>query len=138
MLSAPRCHRAVCEAIEHDAGYFVCLAGRFLGSLIGRLICMPTTVYFATNRVVTNSADAINGYEAVMVPPLKPQEITYGTAVVDGVNVQTGAQGAVSQINDVNQGGFSPQAIRDLSNPARDLAILALRRENGGHGSLFT
>jgi hypothetical protein len=44
----------------------------------------------------------------------------------------------VSQINDVNQGGFSPQAIRDLSNPGRDLAILALRRENGGHGSLFT
>ena len=34
MLSAPRCHRAVCEAIEHHAGYFVCLAGRFLGSLI--------------------------------------------------------------------------------------------------------
>lgn len=63
--------------------------------------------------------------------PLKPQEITYGTALVDGVNVQTGAQGAVSQINDVSQGGFSPQAIRDLSNPARDLAILALRRENG-------
>jgi esterase/lipase superfamily enzyme len=123
MLSAPRCHRAVCEAIEHDAGYFVCLAGRFLGSLIGRLICMPTTVYFATNRVVTNSADAINGYEAVMVPPLRPQEITYGTAVVDGVNVQTGAQGAVSQINDVNQGGFSPQAIRDLSNPGRDLLV---------------
>ena len=42
---------------------------------------MSTTVYFATNRVVTNAADAINGYEAVMVPPLQPQDITYGTAV---------------------------------------------------------
>jgi hypothetical protein len=30
---------------------------------------MPTTVYFATNRVVTNSAVAVNGYEAVMVHP---------------------------------------------------------------------
>ncbi len=76
MLSAPRCHRA----IEHDAGYFVCLAERFLGFLIGRLICMPTTVYFATNRVVTNSADAINGYEAVMVPPLRRDGSRFITA----------------------------------------------------------
>jgi hypothetical protein len=60
---------------------------------------MPTTVYFATNRVVTNAADAINGYEAVMVPPLQPQDITYGTAIVDGVGVTSGAQGVVSHIS---------------------------------------
>jgi hypothetical protein len=84
---------------------------------------MPTAVYFATNRVVTNAADAINGYEAVMVPPLQPQDITYGTAVVDGVNVATGAQGVVSQINDVEQGGFSPKAQADLSSPGRDLLV---------------
>jgi esterase/lipase superfamily enzyme len=84
---------------------------------------MPTTVYFATNRVVTNAADAISGYEAVMVPPLQPQDITYGTAVVDGVNVATGAQGVVSQINDVEQGGFSQKAQADLSSPGRDLLV---------------
>jgi esterase/lipase superfamily enzyme len=84
---------------------------------------MPTTVYFATNRIVTNAADAINGYEAVMVPPLQPQDITYGTAVVDGVNVATGAQGVVSQINDVEQGGFSQKVQADLSSPGRDLLV---------------
>jgi hypothetical protein len=29
---------------------------------------MTTTVYFATNRQVTNPADPINGYPPVMVP----------------------------------------------------------------------
>ncbi len=29
------------------------------------------TVYFATNRQVTNTQDAVNGYPAVMVPPLQ-------------------------------------------------------------------
>jgi hypothetical protein len=31
---------------------------------------MSTTVYFATNRVVINANDAVNGYPAIMVPPL--------------------------------------------------------------------
>jgi hypothetical protein len=45
---------------------------------------VPTTVYFATNRVVTNASDPNGGYTSVMVPPLKPQEITYGTAQCRG------------------------------------------------------
>ncbi len=81
---------------------------------------MPTTVYFATNRVVTNAADAVNGYQAVMVPPLQPQDITYGTAVVD---LATGAQGVVTRISDVEQGGFSQRAHDDLSSPGRDLLV---------------
>jgi esterase/lipase superfamily enzyme len=84
---------------------------------------MPTTVYFATNRVVTNAADAVKGYEATMVPPSSPQAITYGTAFVDGVNVTTGATGVVSQINNVVQGQFSQQAIDDLSAPGRNLLV---------------
>ena len=52
---------------------------------------MSTTVYFATNRVVTN-------------------------ANVDGINIATNASGVVSQIKDVNKGGFSPDAIDALSN----------------------
>ena len=74
-------------------------------SLIGR-DHMPTTVYFATNRVVTNATDPINGYKAVMVPPLQPQDVTYGTAIVNGVDDTSGAEGVVSQISDVEQGGF--------------------------------
>ena len=74
---------------------------------------MSTTVYFATNRVVTNASDAINGYSAVMIPPLQPQQITYGTAIVDGINIATNASGVVTQLKDVNQGGFSP-AVKEI------------------------
>ena len=84
---------------------------------------MPTTVHFATNRVVTDAGDAANGYKNSMVPPSMPQAITYGTAFVDGVDVAAGAQGTVSQIVDVNQGGFSPQSIGDLSSPGRNLLV---------------
>jgi esterase/lipase superfamily enzyme len=84
---------------------------------------MPTTVYFATNRVVTDAADAVHGYGAAMVPPSNPAAITYGTAFVDGVNVATNAQGVVSQISDTRQGGFSQQAIGDLSNAGRNLFV---------------
>jgi esterase/lipase superfamily enzyme len=84
---------------------------------------MPTTVYFATNRVVTNSADAVNGYQATMIPPSSPQDITYGTAFVDGANVATGATGVVSQINNVGHGQFSQEAIGDLSAPGRNLLV---------------
>lgn len=84
---------------------------------------MPTTVYFATNRVVTDSSDAVNGYKNSMVAPTMPQTITYGTAFVDGVDVAAGEAGTISQIVDVNQGGFSPQAIGDLSNAGRNLLV---------------
>ena len=84
---------------------------------------MPTTVHFATNRVVTDAGDADHGYKNTMVPPSTPQAITYGTAFIDGVDVVTGAQGKVSQVVDVNQGGFSQQAIGDLSDPGRDLLV---------------
>jgi hypothetical protein len=84
---------------------------------------MSTTVYVATNRVVINAIDAVNGYPAVMVPPLQPQQITYGTAIVDGINIATNAQGVISQIKDVSQGGFSPDAVETLSSPDRDLLV---------------
>jgi esterase/lipase superfamily enzyme len=82
-----------------------------------------TTVYFATNRKVTNDQDAVNGYPAMMVPPLDPTQITYGTATVNGVNVATNAQGVVSAITDVSRGRFSQQAIDTLSNASNDLLV---------------
>ena len=59
---------------------------------------MPTTVFFATNRTVSNPSDWVNGYPTMMVPPTDPMAITYGTAFVDGINVTTNAQGAITQI----------------------------------------
>jgi esterase/lipase superfamily enzyme len=84
---------------------------------------LATTVYFATNRVVTNASDPNEGYTSIMVPPLKPQEITYGTAIVDGIDVAANAQGFVSEIKDIKQGGFSDQAVAILSNPGTDLLV---------------
>jgi esterase/lipase superfamily enzyme len=84
---------------------------------------MPTTVYFATNRIVTNDQDPLNGYKAAMVPPLDPTKITYGRGSVDGVNIASDAAGMVSGIFDISSGGFSQQAIADLSNPGRNLLV---------------
>ena len=84
---------------------------------------MATTVYFATNRVVTNASDPDGGYTSTMVPPLKSAEITYGTAIVDGVDVATNTQGFVSEIKDTKQGGFSDQAVATLSNSGSDLLV---------------
>ena len=84
---------------------------------------MATTVYFATNRVVTNANDPDGGYTSTMVPPLKSEEITYGTAIVDGVDVATNTQGFVSEIKDTKQGGFSDQAVATLSNSGSDLLV---------------
>jgi esterase/lipase superfamily enzyme len=84
---------------------------------------MRTTVYFATNRVVSNALDPLKGYQATMVQPSMPTEITYGTAFVDGVDVANDAQGVVSDISNVNRGGFSQQAIDDLSKGGRDLLV---------------
>jgi esterase/lipase superfamily enzyme len=84
---------------------------------------MPTTVYFATNRLVTNPNDPINGYPAIIVPPSSPDQMTYGTAFVEGINIATNAQGTVSQIANTNKGSFPPQALADLSASGRDMLV---------------
>jgi hypothetical protein len=84
---------------------------------------LATTVYFATNRIVTNPSDPDGGYTSTIVPPLKPEEITYGTAIIDGIDIATNAQGFVSEIKDTKQGGFSAEAVASLSNPGTDLLV---------------
>jgi esterase/lipase superfamily enzyme len=84
---------------------------------------MPTTVYFATNRVVTDPSNAALGYGSTMVPPSSPDAMTYGTAFVDGINISTNAQGKVSQISDTRKGGFSEQARTDIAKAGRNLLL---------------
>jgi esterase/lipase superfamily enzyme len=81
------------------------------------------TVHFATNRVVSNPHDVLNGYEAAMVAPSRPDLITYGTASVDGVDVGSNQQGTISEISEVNQGGFSARMIADLARPGQNLLV---------------
>ena len=82
---------------------------------------MRTTVHFATNRVVDNPADAIGGYRAAIVP--SPAAMTYGTALVEGIDLDTNAQGVVSQIAATSVGRFPEQAIGDLADAGRDLLV---------------
>jgi esterase/lipase superfamily enzyme len=84
---------------------------------------MPTTIYFATNRVVSNPLDPVAGYGAAMTMPTNPGYLTYGTAFVDGINIDANAQGFVTQIEETAQGHFPPGAAADLSQPGRNLLI---------------
>ncbi len=84
---------------------------------------MPTSVYFATNRVLDGPADAVGSYKARIVAPSDPTAMTYGTAFIEGVNVATNAQGVVASISDVSQGDFSPATADDLANAGRNLLV---------------
>jgi esterase/lipase superfamily enzyme len=84
---------------------------------------MPTTVYFATNRVVNGPAADWRSYGEGIVPPSNPAAITYATAFVDNTNLTADATGMIEGISEVRQGGFGPQAASDLSQPGRNLLL---------------
>ena len=84
---------------------------------------MPTTVYFATNRLVTHDGTQAADYGADVVPPTDPALITFGRAQVEGGNLATGASGQVVSIADVTQGGFSADAVGSLAAPGRNIVV---------------
>jgi esterase/lipase superfamily enzyme len=85
---------------------------------------MLTTVYFATNRKLNGPPDSVQSYEAAaIVAPSDPALLTYATAFVENTDLTADKTGAIQQIQDIQQGGFSPAAINDLSNPGRDLLV---------------
>ncbi|MFL5256958.1 MAG: alpha/beta hydrolase [Rhodopila sp.] len=84
---------------------------------------MTTTVYFATNRLVTNAKDPQNGYPATMAPPLEPDAMTYGVATVDQIDIPTNNAGVIKSITNVTKGDFSKQAQARISKPGSNLLI---------------
>src|SRR3954468_20531409 len=84
---------------------------------------MPTTVYFATNRVLRGPADQLSSYGDSVVGPANPNAVTYGTAFVNDANLTADDIGAITQIGDIEQGQFSQAAKGDLSNPGRNLLV---------------
>jgi esterase/lipase superfamily enzyme len=84
---------------------------------------MATTVYFATNRVVTGSPAAYQNYGETIVAPSDPTAITYGTAFVNDANLTADTTGAITSIQNISMGSFSAEATADLSNPGRNLLI---------------
>ncbi len=84
---------------------------------------MPTTVYFATNRVVNGDPGQWQNYSARLASPSDPTTVTYGTAFVNDSGLDADTVGAITGIQDIQQGGFSQGAIDDLSNPGRNLLV---------------
>ena len=84
---------------------------------------MLTTVYFATNRAVTGPAGDWRSYGTDIVAPSDPGVIAYATAFVDNTNLTADKTGAITAIQNVQRGGFSSQAITDLSDPGRNLLV---------------
>lgn len=84
---------------------------------------MPTTVYFATNRALAGPAEDWRSYQATIVAPSDPAAITYATAFVDNTDLTADKSGAITGIQNVQQGGFSPSAVADLSAPGRNLLV---------------
>ncbi len=83
----------------------------------------PTTVYFATNRLLTGAPEGLASYGADIVAPSDPTQITYGVAFVDNSNLTADTTGAITNIQDISKGGFAQSAIDDLSDPGRNLLI---------------
>jgi len=84
---------------------------------------MPTTVYFATNRVVSGPPENWRSYGTSIASPSNPSAVTYATAFVDNTNLTADQTGLIESIQNVHQGGFSQQATADLSQPGRNLLV---------------
>ena len=84
---------------------------------------MPITVQFATNRVLTGPATSVHSYSDDAVPASDPAQVTYGTAFVNEVNLTADTVGAIFDIENIRQGGFSDEAAGDLGNAGRNLLI---------------
>lgn len=84
---------------------------------------MPTTVFYASNRILTGDPTDVSSYGPNIQPPSISTDIIYGTAVVDGVNISSNQQGTITSIHNTNKGTVSPNVINDLSNASHNLFI---------------
>lgn len=84
---------------------------------------MPTTVYFASNRVLTGAAEAVASYGPNIQPPSASDGITYGTAFVDGIDLAADKQGSIVSIQNTGKGSFAANVTGDLSSAGRNLFV---------------
>ena len=84
---------------------------------------MPTTVFFASNRVLTGDPTAVASYGPNIQPPSISTDMTYGTAFVDGVDPDKNGQGSIASIQEINKGAFSANAAGDLASAGRNLLV---------------
>jgi hypothetical protein len=84
---------------------------------------MPTTVFFASNRILTGNSNLITSYGPNIQPPSISTGITYGAAFVEGVDIGSNNAGAITSIENTNTDAFSPSVQGDLADAGRNLLI---------------
>jgi esterase/lipase superfamily enzyme len=82
-----------------------------------------TTVYFASNRILTGAPDVVASYGPNIQPPSDSTGITYGSAFVDGIDIASNTQGTITSIQATQTGQFPQGAIDDMSAPGRNLLV---------------
>jgi esterase/lipase superfamily enzyme len=65
----------------------------------------------------------ITSYSPNIQPPSVLTDIVYGTAYVDGVNVDQNQQGSITSIQDTNKGAFAASVAGDLAGAGRNLLV---------------
>jgi hypothetical protein len=84
---------------------------------------MPTTVFFASDRILAGDPTIVSSYGPNIQPPSISTDIMYGTAFVDGVDIKANQQGSIAAIQDTNKGAFAASVVGDLSNAGRNLLV---------------
>jgi esterase/lipase superfamily enzyme len=84
---------------------------------------MPTTIFFASNRILTGPGAELGSYGPNIQPPSDSTAITYGTAFVYGIDVGENIQGTVTSIQDTKAGSFARGVSDDLSQAGRNLLV---------------
>jgi esterase/lipase superfamily enzyme len=84
---------------------------------------VPTTVFFATNRILTGDPAIVTSYGPNIQPPSTSTDIMYGTSFVDGVDLKSDQQGTITSIQDTNKGAFAANVVGDLSTSGRNLFV---------------
>jgi esterase/lipase superfamily enzyme len=84
---------------------------------------MATTVFFASNRILVCDPTSDTSYSPNIQPPSVSTDIVYGTAFVDGVDVDRNEQGSITSIQDTNKGAFAASVAGDLSQAGRNLLV---------------
>jgi esterase/lipase superfamily enzyme len=84
---------------------------------------VPTTVFFASNRILTGDPAIVTSYGPNIQPPSVSTDIMYGTAFVDGVDIEADQPGSITSIQDTNKGAFAANVVGDLSSAGRNLLV---------------
>jgi esterase/lipase superfamily enzyme len=84
---------------------------------------MDTTVFFASNRVLTGPADEPGSYSGAMQPIGSGQGMVYGSAFVGGLDLASNNAGTITSIQETALGQFPPSATGDLGDGNRNLLI---------------